>query len=809
MGVVKKVIYRDELALTRPRHRNLFLDMEENIHIHYRDLRIELSRAEFEEFSAAFNSQSKELLQIIKDKNYQDGVLANANQEDVRIWTESRLNTDVKYHPCRVSLEDCGDGFHLHYRQYKILLDDADFRELTRIFNLVDVDSPYARTYEEVLQLIEDNDVDFVLDSSNVFGRQLGLKVAKYHLPKVRDIFEYIGFKKSEENGSRVYLGEELKVVVSHDDTKSTSDYKKIREYSKACRLFDYISQNKELLSVDDVNSIKSQVVDLYYAIKSGASCNVEPDPECWLYLPSSKKVIYPYASSSLSGPKDAEALYRKWSSLVNLHDIGFVKPTKKLFDKSRQEELYSEILNIINTSIANKAAVDKVWIMGSAARKDMGVYNAPFVHGRMLKLGSDIDILIEINPEREADIPKEWHLINAMSSNKCAVYHLNQIAIAEGVESWQRILPNSPLTQHLIDAYVYFPSRGFSKERDDFLSRFKAICLYDRDRDGIPKVDSELSRLSDIVSQYYDLDSVFVEEMGVTTENEVYKVFSDQGVYLLKLFKVSGNYSQSRVEEHVFYEKDLIECLVGLGVNTAKILPVNSGGILKVKDCLGLLFDFLPGVINKKPEYDVELYAKSLAEMHSVQLDANVKISELFSFEQMAKMWLDVYPDYMEKYKDSLPLRNYFEGLSGIYQSVFDLDALGRNSVGIPFVHNHGDVASKNIMINNGEAVFFDFNNAFYGPRLVDVLDGAFEFSLAEKYMNQIDFSRFYDFVERYKKYSSFNSREVELFSYWVNLIGIIKFTKEIRVMSSGDKGGLRMCRANAISDFLHEFNK
>jgi len=49
--------------------------MEENIHIHYRDLRIELSRGEFEDICDAFRKQSQELQTIINEKNYQDGKL--------------------------------------------------------------------------------------------------------------------------------------------------------------------------------------------------------------------------------------------------------------------------------------------------------------------------------------------------------------------------------------------------------------------------------------------------------------------------------------------------------------------------------------------------------------------------------------------------------------------------------------------------------------------------------------------------------------------------------------------------------------
>ncbi len=129
MGVIKKTLFRGNI-LGKPRHRNMFLDMEENIHIHYRDLRIELSRGEFEDIVATFSKQSQELLAVIEEKKYQDGNLPNANQDDVRVWTESRLKHDVKYHPQRFSLEDCGDGYHFHYRNYKLLIDSADFHQI-------------------------------------------------------------------------------------------------------------------------------------------------------------------------------------------------------------------------------------------------------------------------------------------------------------------------------------------------------------------------------------------------------------------------------------------------------------------------------------------------------------------------------------------------------------------------------------------------------------------------------------------------------------------------------------------------------
>jgi hypothetical protein len=46
MGVILRVLHRSE-NLKKGQFRNLFLDMEENIHIHYRDLRIELQNTFF------------------------------------------------------------------------------------------------------------------------------------------------------------------------------------------------------------------------------------------------------------------------------------------------------------------------------------------------------------------------------------------------------------------------------------------------------------------------------------------------------------------------------------------------------------------------------------------------------------------------------------------------------------------------------------------------------------------------------------------------------------------------------------------
>jgi Ser/Thr protein kinase RdoA (MazF antagonist) len=119
--------------------------------------------------------------------------------------------------------------------------------------------------------------------------------------------------------------------------------------------------------------------------------------------------------------------------------------------------------------------------------------------------------------------------------------------------------------------------------------------------------------------------------------------------------------------------------------------------------------------------------------------------------------------------------------------------------------VHNHGDVTPKNVMVDtSGEVQFFDFNNAFFGPRLADVMDGGFEFSLAEKYIEAADFSRFDQFLRQYSRHYPFTSAEYEDLPHWIAFMGIIKFTKEVRVLLENSSESLRERRALAIANFV-----
>jgi len=101
MGVIKKMFYRGNI-LGKQRHQHFFLDMEENIHIHYRDLRIELSRGEFEDVCDAFRNSRRNYKPSSMKKITRTAKLPNANQDDVRIWTESLLQARCQIPPAAI-----------------------------------------------------------------------------------------------------------------------------------------------------------------------------------------------------------------------------------------------------------------------------------------------------------------------------------------------------------------------------------------------------------------------------------------------------------------------------------------------------------------------------------------------------------------------------------------------------------------------------------------------------------------------------------------------------------------------------------
>lgn len=810
MGVITKMLYRGNI-LAKPRHRNFFLDMEENIHIHYRDLRIELSRDEFEEISSVFSKQSCELQTIIDEKDYQDGVFANANQDDVRILTESRLQEPVKYHPRRISIEECVDGYHLHYRNYKILIDHDEFRELVMIFSKLDLNKPYPSSYEDVQSLLEVNDIDFIPGKDDKPGKHLSIKVAKHHLPRTREILRNISFKRPDAKVEH-WAGEKITISIEVDKKPDIQLYRNFRDRKNVQPLSQYLIANRDRFDANEMNTIQCQVMDLYYALDKGKALNVELDPFQWFYNSSSNKVIFPYSSQTNKGKSKDKLLYQSWRNLIKPLELHFLKPKKIKFAGAQQVTLKELACKTVLEKAASFQAVSKIYVMGSLDRQQLGEYEIPFIHGKLAKLASDIDILIEIDPAHEANIPLQWdkHL-NKASSNGCAVYHIGELPLEGSTKDWSETYPNIPFIGHLLDAYVYLPSRGEKERKGAFLKKFDANCIYDRETDGAVYPSEKEKEIAQQLSSIFSIEKPIIEPFKATTVNTIYRTFIDDKAYMLKLFEAAGNYKHNRIEEHVYYERDLVNHLSNKGIKTAAIKGSDTKDNWKINDIPGLLFEFIPGRVNQKPEYPIESVTEALAKIHQVQEEHPHKSKYKFPFDDACMIWLPEFDKQLKAKQENPDFNRVLNQLSEIIKPLHKGPNRKPMYESSPVIHCHGDVTPKNFIEVDGEIWFFDFNNAFYGPRIADVIDGAYEFSLAEKYIRMADFARFQQFIDHYDKFCPLSESEKTHMDDWINLMGLIKVAKEIRVANDKNytkQTSLRTKRALAIADFLIERN-
>jgi len=495
MGVITKMLYRGEDLELAP-FRNLFLDMEENIHIHYRDLRIELSRAEFEEICRTFSIQSKELLAIIRQKNYQDGKLPNSNQEDTRIWTESRLNHPVKYHPQRISIEECTDGYHVHLRNYKFLLSQADFNVFYHCIKNMDLTAPYASSRKDILQLFADNDMDFVVNKEDENTNTAYVFAANYHISKIRTICEKIGMTREIEDNKYIFKKADTTIVVSSMANDTLFSLQKMRSTANVLPLVAFLLQSNNN-DKDALNHIKCQALDLFcYYSQCLTNKDKLPDVDLnyqnWNFDQQEQSIIFPFKlATATNDDKYFNSSMQAWNSFQKEHELFFVKPTKIKFDTILQEKTREKIFAQIRNTIAKVPGVAKIYLMGSVVRKEMGLYKSPFVHSGWAKLGSDVDILIEMH-DKNITVPESWEFVNVSHSNSCDIYHLDEEKLNDEY-GYQAEFPHITFFHHLIDAYVYFPGKGDFSKKEAFLKKFSAKLFFAANTNGEEVSDDEL----------------------------------------------------------------------------------------------------------------------------------------------------------------------------------------------------------------------------------------------------------------------------------------------------------------------------
>lgn len=705
MGIITYVFHRSD-TLTDQRFHTAFLDIGENIHIHYRDLRIELSVEEFEEFSRHFDTYRKGVAQAIA-AGYRDGVLPNNSEPHTvkTFWNKKKLQWPVKYNSNTLSIEENTDGFHIHLRNYKLLLDKASFKTFAKAMSkallLLD-DRPPA----DPVALLQTNHLFPEVKSRRVFGdgEEIELAVQGQYFKEVTQVLIGLGYRKrpSEQSATVLFKGEIVISVLDADKHASTSA--QVRHHAApVIPLTDFIDHGIEQLDRDDLNRFKLKLLYLFKLAEQGKHTAFRLE-DVLVNVDSLVPFVNLFGSAPSSAPHPRKE-YERLSSILGLKKLFFVKPTKKRFLDSYQDKLVERLKAHVAQDIASHPCVNRVHLLGSSTKRQAGRYTVPFVHFDWVKTASDFDIMIELEPDHETGIPKHWKKHFFTKFNSSMYYHLGDIG--DGMNSdLAKQYPGIVFFEHILEAYLYYPSVGDRAIKDKYLEDIGSEIVFER------------KGLLDWIETSFGVTVDNIKRFGAVSFNRVYDVKTGAGRYALKIY--DHRYMNESGIEKIAYEMEIVEALKGAGLNVAQPRPNLEGEILsRHDDDHAVLFEFMKGAYHHRPDEQASRQAGALlAGVHKSTEKLDLSGKHSFDIRENVLFWLNTCQSYVDDKTIELPT---MPSAYKTYVRELDLDKL----------HCHGDVSPRNFLFDDGTCGLIDFQNAGYGPALIDVADGAIEFAL------------------------------------------------------------------------------
>ncbi len=121
LGMSREFVKHDRLCANR-----LCVDVqEENVHLHYRDLRIEMSIREWEVFSKFITQVSEPVKFANKDSEFKQ-------------FYETLPDKNSDFFPNRISVESDGKGlYHIHYHEIRLEFDTNIFKVFCGLINVL------------------------------------------------------------------------------------------------------------------------------------------------------------------------------------------------------------------------------------------------------------------------------------------------------------------------------------------------------------------------------------------------------------------------------------------------------------------------------------------------------------------------------------------------------------------------------------------------------------------------------------------------------------------------------------------------
>ncbi len=727
MGIIVRLYHRSE-GLTKNRFNTFFMDMGENIHVHYRDLRIEFNVDEFQEFAELCETYIPLVRKEIA-AGFRDGVNPNTNQSDTikTFFNKKPLKQTIVYNPTRISLEENTDGFHVHLRNYKILLDKESFLSFARAAREVLEMRERPVDLKETLNLIEVNELRHRVDELTRDGETdvARVTIEESYYRKLLQLFTGLGYKKTDPK-KEVYAipGARISLRIA---PKKPPALPKLPVNSSIVRLADYLAENAKRFSPEEINLLKLQVFDFHeYARKHAIADVVEINHQKLLYDTAAKRVIFP--SKTERGPADID---REWSSFdrfLNKHGIGFVKPGKIPYDDEQLRRLDEAFRHYVREHVSRHSCVKKVYLLNPIQWKKSGSqtgrYEVPFLHIAWAKLGSDFDILIEV--DERYPVPETWSNKFFWKVCGCDYYHLGEVDFPID-NPWAGEYPNIPFRHHLVEAYLFFASRMDAAVKDKYLGGFPS-------REVLYEKHDIAAQLGGFVAENYDVAVESITPLKGIGFNEVFRAASANQEYIVKVMKGAEFTppTEGHRGTHLLYEADLLQALDD---SKAPAITPRRGKNGRLYQPIGeyncMLFDFVHAdTVGELSAAHVAAAARTVAQVNRA-LQPAVASTEAYRFAESLDFWLNDFSSLPARFTEDEELRQKFDSLTTAIESARKRI---QSATRIPWIHCHGDVTPRNMMFVKGKALLYDFQAAHFAPRIADVAEGALEFAFRDK---------------------------------------------------------------------------
>jgi len=141
MGEIKKILATKTLPERERHNSRLFVDLSEQVHIHFREFRNVFSVKEFYEYASIISNSYRDLKRYLRwhpqyreQKHFNNLFLALGAEQQTKPLKESTLPHTSTYFDTRLQIElqaeDVIDEIHIHYRDYRLVMNIETFRIL-------------------------------------------------------------------------------------------------------------------------------------------------------------------------------------------------------------------------------------------------------------------------------------------------------------------------------------------------------------------------------------------------------------------------------------------------------------------------------------------------------------------------------------------------------------------------------------------------------------------------------------------------------------------------------------------------------